>query len=120
MNIEIRNLDFTYPAGVQALRGISLEIGYGEQVAIVGQNGAGKTTLVKQLNGLLKPTSGVVRIGDWDTKKFSVAKLAHRVGYVFQNPDEQLFSKTVGAEVAFGPRNLGFSGEQVEGLVKDA
>ena len=120
MNIEIRDLYFTYPAGVEALRGISLNIGSGEQVAIVGQNGAGKTTLVKHLNGLVSPTRGQVLIGDWDTTKHSVAKLAKRVGYVFQNPDEQLFSKNVGMEVAFGPRNLGFNNEQVQALVKDA
>ena len=120
LNIEIKDLHFTYPTGVQALRGISLRIQAGEQVAIVGQNGAGKTTLVKHLNGLLQPTQGQVLVGDWDTKKHSVAKLARRVGYVFQNPDEQLFSRNVGAEVAFGPKNLGFSDEQVETLVKDA
>lgn len=120
MNIEISNLHFTYPTGVHALRGISLTIESGEQAAIVGQNGAGKTTLVKHLNGLLQPTSGYVRIGDWDTKEHSVAKMARRVGYVFQNPDEQLFSKTVGVEVAFGPRNLGYSNEQVQASVKDA
>ena len=120
MKIEISDLHFTYPAGVEALRNISLTIESGEQIAIVGQNGAGKTTLVKHLNGLLQPTSGVVRIGDWDTKEHSVAKLARRVGYVFQNPDEQLFSKNVGTEVAFGPRNLGYSGEQVQALVNDA
>ncbi len=120
MNIEISNLQFTYPAGVQALYGVSLEINSGEQVAIVGQNGSGKTTLVKHLNGLLQPTSGYVRIEDWDTKEHSVAKLARRVGYVFQNPDEQLFSKNVGTEVAFGPKNLGYTNEQVQALVKDA
>ena len=120
MNIEISNLQFTYPAGVQALFGVSLNINAGEQVAIVGQNGAGKTTLVKHLNGLLQPTSGYVRIDDWDTKEHPVDKLAHRVGYVFQNPDEQLFSKNVGTEVAFGPKNLGHTGEQVQALVKDA
>ena len=119
MNIEISNLHFTYPTGVQALRDITLEIESGEQVGIVGQNGAGKTTLVKHLNGLLQPTSGSVRIGDWDTKDHSVAKLARRVGYVFQNPDEQLFSKNVGTEVAFGPKNLGYSSGQVQALVKD-
>src|SRR5512146_1604083 len=107
MKIEIRDLHFTYPAGVQALRGVSASIEPGEQVAIVGQNGSGKTTLVKHLNGLLQPTSGSVLIGDWDTRRISVAKLAARVGYVFQNPDEQLFCRTVGDEVAFGPRNLG-------------
>ena len=120
MRIEISDLHFTYPTGLEALRGISLKIDSGEQVAIVGQNGAGKTTLVKHLNGLLQPTSGSIKIGDWDTKEHSVAKLAKRVGYVFQNPDEQLFSKDVGTEVAFGPKNLGFNGEQVQALVKDA
>lgn len=120
MNIEIHNLTFSYPTGVQALRGLSLTIQSGEQVAIVGQNGAGKTTLVKHLNGLLQPTSGSVKIGDWDTREHSVAKMARRVGYVFQNPDEQLFSKNVGIEVAFGPKNLGMSGEQVQRRVKEA
>jgi energy-coupling factor transport system ATP-binding protein len=120
MKIEISDLHFTYPTGVDALRGISLTIETGEQVAIVGQNGAGKTTLVKHFNGLLQPTTGRVLIGDWDTKGHSVAKLARRVGYVFQNPDEQLFSKNVGIEVAFGPRNLGFNIEQVQTLVQDA
>ncbi len=120
MNIEINNLTFSYPTGVQALRGLSLTIQSGEQVAIVGQNGAGKTTLVKHLNGLLQPTSGSVKIGDWDTREHSVAKMARRVGYVFQNPDEQLFSKNVGIEVAFGPKNLGMSTEQVQRQVKEA
>jgi len=120
MNIEIKDLHFTYPTGVEALRGISLTIESGEQVAIVGQNGAGKTTFVKHFNGLLQPTRGRVLIGDWDTTKHSVAKLARRVGYVFQNPDEQLFSKNVATEVEFGPKNLGFAGERVQALVKDA
>src|ERR1044071_3620723 len=98
MNIEVSNLQFTYSSGVQALQGISLNIESGEQIAIVGQNGAGKTTFVKHLNGLLQPTRGQILIGDWDTTKYSVAKLAKRVGYIFQNPDEQLFSKNVGTE----------------------
>ena len=120
MNVEINDLHFTYPTGLEALRSISLKIESGEQVAIVGQNGAGKTTLVKHLNGLLLPTRGQVFIGDWDTTKHSVAKLAQRVGYVFQNPDEQLFSRNVGAEVAFGPKNLGFDEAKVQSLVSDA
>src|SRR5215208_2066109 len=120
MKIEVSELQFTYPAGVTALRGISLTIESGEQVAIVGQNGAGKTTLVKHFNGLLQPTSGQVLVGDWNTKEHSVAKLARRVGYVFQNPDEQLFSRNVGIEVAFGPHNLGYSVDQVQASVNDA
>jgi energy-coupling factor transport system ATP-binding protein len=120
MKIEIKDLHHTYPAGVKALNGITLTIETGEQVAIVGQNGAGKTTLVKHLNGLLQPTSGSVSIEDWDTSKYQVAKLASRVGYVFQNPDEQLFTKNVHQEVSFGPKNLGYEADKVEALVEDA
>ena len=76
MKIEIKDLRFIYPTGLEALKGISLTIESGEQVAIVGQNGAGKTTLVRHFNGLLQPASGSVLIGDWDVKKYSVAKLA--------------------------------------------
>ncbi len=120
MKIEVKDLHFTYPGGVQALRGISATIEESEQVAIVGQNGSGKTTLVKHFNGLLQPASGSVTVGDWDTRKVSVAKLAARVGYVFQNPDEQLFCRTVGEEVAFGPHNLRFEAQRTEALVEDA
>ena len=120
MKIEIHDLQDTYPGGVEALRGVSLVIQPGEQVGIVGQNGSGKTTLVKHFNGLLLPSQGTVMVGDWDTRKHSVAKLAARVGYVFQNPDEQLFCKTVHDEVAFGPRNLGYPAGKIEKLVEDA
>jgi energy-coupling factor transport system ATP-binding protein len=120
MRISVSNLHYTYPTGVTALNGISLTIDSGEQVAMIGQNGAGKTTLVKHLNGLLQPTSGSVLIGDWDTTKYSVSKLARRVGYVFQNPDDQLFCKTVEQEIAFGPKNLGYEKEQVDRLTRDA
>lgn len=120
MKIEIQDLRFTYPTGLEALCGISLRIEAGEQVAIVGQNGAGKTTLVRHLNGLLQPASGTVRIGDWDTKAYPTAKLAARVGYVFQNPDEQLFSRDVGSEVRFGPHNLGYEKDKTDELVRRA
>jgi energy-coupling factor transport system ATP-binding protein len=120
VKIDIQDLRFTYPTGLEAISGISLTIETGEQAAIVGQNGAGKTTLVRHFNGLLQPTSGSVLIGDWDTKTQTVAKLASRVGYVFQNPDEQLFSRDVLTEISFGPRNLGYSKEKIEALVKRA
>ena len=120
MKIEVHNLFFSYPGGVDALQGISLSILKGEKVAVIGQNGAGKTTLVKHFNGLLLPTQGSVRVGDLDTTKTTVAKLAARVGYVFQNPDDQLFCKTVEDEVSYGPRNLGYPAEQVAALVDDA
>jgi len=118
MKITVKNLRFTYPGNVEAIRGISMEINPGEQVAMVGQNGAGKTTLVRHFNGLLKPTEGSVLVGDWDTRQYSVARMASRVGYVFQNPDEQLFCKTVHDEVGFGPLNLGFPAEKVEALIE--
>lgn len=113
MDIQIESLSFTYPSGVTALRDVSLSIAAAEAVAIVGQNGAGKTTLVKHINGLLKPAAGSVRVGQWDTREHSVAQLAARVGYVFQNPDDQLFQRTVRAEVMFGPRNLGWAMDRV-------
>jgi energy-coupling factor transport system ATP-binding protein len=103
---------FTYPSGVQALRGVTLAIPGGTDLAIVGENGAGKTTLVKHLNGLLRPASGSVMVGDWDTRRFSVAKLASRIGYVFQNPDDQLFARSVIKEASFGPQNLGRSDDE--------
>ncbi|GIK42722.1 MAG: ABC transporter ATP-binding protein [Chloroflexota bacterium] len=120
MQIWIDNLHFTYPSGVEALRDVSLTLEPGEQAAIVGQNGAGKTTLVRHLNGLLQPTRGAVRIGDWLTHETSVAKLAARVGYVFQNPDDQLFKGNVRDEVKFGPTNLGLPPERIEAQVDEA
>jgi energy-coupling factor transport system ATP-binding protein len=120
MQITVEGLRFTYPAGVEALHGVSLNIASGQAVAIVGQNGAGKTTLLRHFNGLLRPSAGTVRIGDWETKDHTVAQLAGRVGYVFQNPDEQLFCRTVAEEVAFGPTNLKYAPERKESLVKSA
>jgi energy-coupling factor transport system ATP-binding protein len=106
--IEVEDVYFTYPSGVEALKGIKLTIQNGEFVAIMGQNGAGKTTLVKHFNGLLKPTRGNVLIDGIDTRKVSVAALARNVGFVFQNPDHQLFSETVEEEISFALRNFGF------------
>jgi len=105
--IEVKDVYFTYPNGVEALRGVSLIVRDGEFVAIMGQNGAGKTTLVKHLNGLLKPSRGEVLVDGVSTRKASVASLARNVGLVFQNPDHQLFCETVEEEIAFALRNFG-------------
>ena len=100
---------------MEALKGVSLTIQDGEFVAIMGQNGAGKTTLVKHFNGLLKPTKGKVLVSGIETTKMSVATLAKNVGFVFQNPDHQLFSETVEDEIAFALKNFGFK----ENIIKN-
>ena len=120
MRITVTDLSFAYPGGVQALAGVTLTIQPGEAVAIVGENGAGKTTLVKHFNGLLKPGAGSVSVGEWDTRGYSVARLASRVGYVFQNPDDQLFERTALKEASFGPRNLGRSPEEAGAAARAA
>ena len=112
--IEAKDLHFTYPTGIEALKGINLTINDGEFLAIMGQNGAGKTTLVKHFNGLLKPTKGEVLVNGVNTRDVSVAKLARNVGFVFQNPDHQLFSETVEEEIAFALKNFGFEEAVIE------
>ena len=115
--LTVEDIHFRYPSGVEALKGVSLEVKDGEFVAIMGQNGAGKTTLVKHFNGLLKPTSGRVRVGEVETIKTSVASLARSVGFVFQNPDHQLFSETVEEEIAFALKNFGYEATAIENRV---
>jgi len=106
--IEVKDLYFKYPSGVEALKEVTLTISNGDFLAVMGQNGAGKTTLVKHFNGLLKPTRGTVLVDGVNTRDVSIAKLARKVGFVFQNPDHQLFCETVEEEVAFALRNFGF------------
>ncbi|GDY32884.1 energy-coupling factor ABC transporter ATP-binding protein [Gandjariella thermophila] len=118
--IRIDSLVYRYPTGVTALDGVSLRVEPGERVALIGRNGAGKTTLARHLNGILRPTAGSVHVDGWDTAEHTVAELAAKVGYLFQNPDEQLFARTVAEEVAFGPRNLGYPGDRRARLVRRA
>jgi energy-coupling factor transport system ATP-binding protein len=112
--IVVEDIWFSYASGVEALKGVSLTVKDGEFVAIMGQNGAGKTTLVKHFNGLLKPSRGSVRVNGVETKKASVASLARNVGFVFQNPDHQLFSETVEEEIAFALKNFGYEADVIE------
>jgi len=112
--LTVEDVHYSYASGVEALKGVSLTVKNGEFVAIMGQNGAGKTTLVKHFNGLLKPTSGKVRVDDVETTKTSVAALARNVGFVFQNPDHQLFSETVEEEIAFALKNFGYKADVIE------
>jgi len=119
--IKVSNLTFEYPDGTLALRDVNLDVYANQFIAFIGQNGSGKTTLAKCLNGLLRPTQGYVKIGDLDTRtKGMTKKIVTKVGYVFQNPDHQLFNNTVFKEIAYGPQNIGLSEEEVKIRVKEA
>jgi energy-coupling factor transporter ATP-binding protein EcfA2 len=118
--IRVEALEHVYPNGARALRGVSLEIQAGEFVGVIGQNGSGKTTLVKHFNGLLRPTAGLVTVNGRDTRACYVSDLARSVGYVFQNPDHQIFSRTVRDELTFGPRNLKMDRATLERNVEEA
>lgn len=104
--VRIQDLSHAYEENLPAIHDITLEIQANTFLGIIGHNGAGKTTLVKHLNGLLKPTSGQVSVFGIDTSKATIATLARQVGYVFQNPDHQVFNATVREEIAFGLKNL--------------
>ncbi|WP_017301475.1 ABC transporter ATP-binding protein [Nodosilinea nodulosa] len=112
--LSAQNLTHVYTSGTEALRDVSVAIHPGEYVLIVGQNGAGKSTLVKHFLNLLQPTAGAVRVGDRDTRHLSVSDLARSIGYLAQNPDNQIFNTTVEKEVAFALPYLGYSAEAVK------
>ena len=119
--ITVKNLSFKYPSGTEnVLNDISLKVEKGEKLAIIGQNGAGKTSFVKMLNGLLKAEKGEVIVDGWNTKDFSVAKMSKKVGYVFQNPMDQIFHNNVFDEIAFGAKKLKYSKEKLDSLVEKA
>jgi energy-coupling factor transport system ATP-binding protein len=118
--IQVENLEYVYPNGTKALKGISIEIREGEFLAVIGQNGSGKTTLAKHLNGLLKPTSGRIIINGKDTKSQSIYELSKSVGFCFQNPDNQIFASSVMEEVSFGPRNYQFPASGMKKYVSEA
>ena len=121
--IDIRNLNFFFSNGFQALKNINLTIRKGEYVAIIGKNGSGKTTLVSHMIGLYKPSRNevkYVRVDNVDTRETTPALLATKVGFLFQNPNHQLFNDTVDAEIEFGPKILKFSPEKIEKVVKES
>ena len=118
--VDVRGLEFAYPDGRVALRGVDLEIEAGERVAILGPNGAGKTTLALHLIGIQEPRSGSVTIGELLVTEVHLLEIRRRVGLVFQDSNDQLFMPNVGEDVAFGPANLGFSGLELQRRVTDA
>lgn len=126
MSITVENLTYTYSKGMpnetRALEDVSFRLEPGEFAAIIGHTGSGKSTLVQQLNGLLRPDSGKITVGevcitDPSTKMTEVRR---KVGLVFQYPEYQLFEETVAKDVAFGPKQVGITGEELEQVVADS
>lgn len=112
--IVVNDARYVYPSGnVVALDGVSVTVEHGEILGIIGQNGSGKTTLTKLLNGLLKPSAGEVVVNGISTHGRTVQEMSAHIGYVFQNPNHQLFARTVQAELEFGPTNIGIEGDEL-------
>jgi len=118
--VEVKGLRHVYPDGTVALKDVSFRITHGESVAVIGANGAGKSTLLLHLNGFLAPSAGEIRIGDFPLTKGTLPEIRRTVGMVFQDPDDQLFMPTVFEDVAFGPLNLGLSGDDLTRCVSSA
>jgi cobalt/nickel transport system ATP-binding protein len=118
--IRIQGVEFAYPDGTKALKGVDLVIGAGERVAILGPNGGGKTTLALHLNGILEPHAGSIAVGDLPVVEANYPEIRRMVGLVFQDANDQLFMPSVREDVAFGPANLGLSGEDLAKRVDSA
>ncbi len=118
--VDVRGLHHRYADGTAALRGLDCHIGAGEAVAVVGANGAGKSTFLLHLDGLLQPSAGEVRVGELPVRRDTRVQVQRRVGYVFQDADDQLFMPTVEDDVAFGPLNLGLSPQAARERVQQA
>lgn len=117
--VDIRGLDYKYPDGTTALKGVDLEISLHKRTAILGANGSGKTTLIYHLNGIFMPTRGQVNVLGFPLEKKNLKEIRQQVGLLFDNPDNQLFSTTVYNDVAFGPRNLKLGEELVNSRVEE-
>lgn len=118
--IHIRGIEFAYPDGTQALRGVDLDVEAGERVAILGPNGSGKTTLALHFNGILEPRLGSITVGGVPVVETEYRRIRQMVGLVFQDPNDQLFMPTVREDVAFGPANLGMAGDDLRKRVDEA
>lgn len=118
--IDIQNLTADYPDGTRALTELSLHVEERETVAVIGANGAGKSTLLKTLVGVMMPVCGEIRINGLAVSKTSLAEIRSMAGVVFQDPDDMLFMARVYDDVAFGPKNYGFSKEETERAVTGA
>lgn len=118
--VEAKDLTYIYSDGTKALQEVTFRITHGEAVGIVGANGAGKSTLLMHLTGILLPVSGTVRVGDYPLIPKTINHIRRSVGFIFQNPDDQLFMPTVFDDVAFGPLNQGLPFEEVEQRVMEA
>lgn len=119
-SLRVHDVTYRYPDGHQALFGVNFELAKGERVALLGPNGAGKTTLVLHLNGILEATSGSVEVDGLTVEKQNLQEIRRRVGIVFQDPDDQLFMPTVRDDVAFGPANMGVTGDALDARVEAA
>lgn len=117
--LALKDVSFTYPDGLRAVKGVSLEIDQCEKVALVGPNGAGKSTLMLQLNGVYQG-AGEIQIMGLPLTEDNLPLIRSRIGMVFQNPDDQLFSPTVFEDVAFGPLHMGLEEEEIHTRVKEA
>jgi energy-coupling factor transport system ATP-binding protein len=118
--IEVNDLSYSYTDGTSALSEINLSIYQNEFIAFIGQNGSGKTTLSKCLNGLFKPTQGDVIVDGFNSRNTPIVQMVRRVGYVFQNPDHQLFNNNCWDEIAYGPRNIELPEDEVAERVAEA
>ena len=118
--IEINGLSYTYPDGQRGLTGISFSIHCGESVALIGPNGAGKSTLLLHINGILRGNNSAVKVLGLPVEDRHIREIRKRVGMIFQDPEDQLFSLNVFEDVAFGPVNMGYTGEEVGRRVRQA
>jgi len=118
--IQVDDLGFTYPGGARALEGISLDVPEGSFLAVMGANGSGKSTLLKHLNGLLSAASGGVRVAGMEVGRDSFEAVNRAVGFVFQDPNDQIFAPTVRDDICYGPRNLGLPEDEVSRRLETA